>query len=189
MTATPRLAHLGTPRPPAPVHARTDLGRLAPRTLYIIVTPRLYVDAGGRRRANVPQEVSGQMDERVGACNPEALADYAREQALRRRLEVLVKREMQGVDVRWIEQAFSPLGPRTHIAAVRRRMAEAEARGVPATELGAAKHKRTYYLTPESLAEELGRRPMRKTAPAANDTDAEESAYADFMARSSSRGR
>lgn len=133
------------------------------------------------------------MSEKVSAGrSPEELADYAREQVLRRRLDALVRAELHGRDLRWIEQAFSPLGPRVHIAAVRRRLAEAEAKGVPSTQLGAVADlkKRRYYLTPESLAEELGRLPMRKTAtPAANDTDAEASAYADFMARSSSRGR
>ena len=123
---------------------------------------------------------------------PECLEDYVREQALRRRLDALVKAELNGRDLRWIEQAFSPLGPRVHIAAVRRRVAEAEEKGVPSTELGAVAdlRKRRYYLTPESLAEELGRRTVRKVREViANDTDAEESAYADFMARSSSRGR
>lgn len=133
------------------------------------------------------------MSDRVGPSGTSGnLEDYAREQVLRRRLDALMKGELHGADLRWIEQTFSPLGPRIHIAAVRRRMAEAEARGVPSTELGAIVNlrKRRYYLTPESLAEELGSRPMRKVRePVANDTDAEESAYADFMARSSSRGR
>lgn len=133
------------------------------------------------------------MSDRVGPGGISGnLEDYAREQVLRRRLDALVKAELHGADLRWVEQAFSPLGPRKHIAAVRRRVAEAKERGVPSTELGAAvlESKRRYLLTPESLAEELGRLPLRKVRePVANDTDAEESAYADFMARSSSRGR
>lgn len=131
------------------------------------------------------------MSDRVSTCNDtQGLADYAREQSLQRRLAALVKAELRGRDVHWIEQAFSPLGPRIHIAAVRRRMAEAEAKGIPSTELGAGmRGKRVYLLTAESVAEELGRRPMRKAStPAANDTDAEESAYAEFMAKSASRG-
>jgi hypothetical protein len=131
------------------------------------------------------------MGDRVGPGGISGnLEDYAREQVLRRRLDALVKAELHGADLRWIEQAFSPLGPRKHIAAVRRRVAEAKERDLASTELGAAVMGRRYLLTPESLAEELGRLPLRKVRePVANDTDAEESAYADFMARSSSRGR
>jgi hypothetical protein len=117
----------------------------------------------------------------------ERSADYAREQTLRRRLDAVLKAELRST-AHWIEQAFSPLGPRIHIAAVRRRIAEAEAQGIPPTALGAGmRGKRTYLLTPESVAEELGRMPARKPRPAANDTEAEESAYADFMAKSASR--
>ncbi len=105
-------------------------------------------------------------------------------------LDRLMKAELRGTDVRWVEQAFSPLGPRIHIAAARRRIAEADARGVPWLELGVGmRGKRVFLLTPESVAEELGRRPMRKATPAANDTNAEESAYADFMAKRASQGR
>lgn len=117
-----------------------------------------------------------------------ALAEYAREQVLRRKLEAVMKAELGGHDPRWIEQAFSPLGPRKHIAAVRRRIAEAETRGVSSVELGAAVDRRRYLLTAESIAEELGRAPLRKTMPAVNDTEAEETAYVDFMARAVNRG-
>lgn len=118
----------------------------------------------------------------------ESLADYAREEALIRRLDRLVRAEVRGVDPRWVEQAFSPLGPRKHIAAVRRRIAEAEAAGRPSTELGAAmRGSRTYLLTPESIAEELARREPPKKRRVNEDADAEERAYAEHMASINAR--
>lgn len=194
MSTMPCVDHIH-PRPcPARAHPDTKLPRSASATLYIPVTRRLYLDALGRA---LTHGVAGEETLKdtegggVGASSiPAGMADYAREQVLRRKLEALVKAELRGVDARWVEQAFSPLGPRKHIAAVRQRIAEAERRGVSPLELGAAmRGKRTYLLTPEAIAEELGKLPMRKVRePAANDTDAEESAYAEVMARAG-RGR
>lgn len=119
----------------------------------------------------------------------ETLAEFAREQALARKLERLVRAELRGHDIRWIEQAFSELGPRKHIQAVRRRIAEAEAQGRPAVELGAAIVGRRYLLTPESMAEELGRAKAMKPKAAANDTDDEADAYAAFIALNRKGGK
>lgn len=121
----------------------------------------------------------------------ESLADFARQDALSRKIERVVRAELRGVDPRWIEQAFSSLGPRKHIQAVRNRIAEAEKRGIDPTELGAAIYGRRYLLTPESMAEELGRaKPLAAKRRADNDTndDAEAEAYAAFLARSRSKG-
>jgi len=48
-----------------------------------------------------------------------------------------------------VEQADSPLGPRRHIKAVRRRMIKGQA--------GARKDGRRYFLSPDALREELAR--------------------------------
>lgn len=113
----------------------------------------------------------------------DTLVEFARDEALTRKLERVVRAELRGVDPRWIEQAFSPLGPRKHIAAVRRRIAEAEAQGKQPAENGAAIYGRRYLLTPESIAEELGRaKPIKARSVAANDTDDEAQAYAAFIA-------
>lgn len=119
----------------------------------------------------------------------DSLVDFARQEALTRKLDRIVRAEVRGCDPRWIEQAFSALGPRKHIEAVRRRFAEAEAAGKNPVELGAAmRGKRTYLLTPESIAEELARQDVPKRRAVANDTDAEEQAYAEFMARHGRKG-
>lgn len=87
-----------------------------------------------------------------------------------------------------VSQRQSPLGGRKHIAAVKRRAAEAEARGIPPLELGAAIDGERYYLSPQALGEELSERTRaslsKATAPVANDTD-EDAAYR----RSLERGR
>jgi hypothetical protein len=76
-----------------------------------------------------------------------------------------------------VGQRRSPLGARKHIAAVKRRVAEAVERGVSPIELGAAIDGEKYYLTQGSLDEELGERTrvslarVKGAAPAANDTD------------------
>lgn len=49
----------------------------------------------------------------------------------------------------WVSQSESPLGPRRHIAAVRRRLS--------AGNDGAGQSGRKYLLSPEAIAEELGR--------------------------------
>lgn len=59
----------------------------------------------------------------------------------------------------WVCQSESPLGPRRHIAAVRRRLRAG-------TE-GAGQAGRKYLLSPEALAEELG----RPVEPKSDETD------------------
>lgn len=84
-----------------------------------------------------------------------------------------------------ILQRKSPLGARKHMAAVKRRVAEAEARGISPIELGAAIDGEKHYLTQEALAAELGERTRASLAKGkgsprvANDTasDEEEAAY------------
>lgn len=61
-----------------------------------------------------------------------------------------VEARMRRPNGEWIEQTGSPLGPRVHVAAVKRR--------VIAGEPGARIDNRRYYLTPEALQEELARR-------------------------------
>lgn len=111
----------------------------------------------------------------------DTLVDFAKREALARKLEKVMRAELRGESPRWIEQAFSPLGPRKHIQAVRRRVAEAESQGIPSVDLGAAVMGRRYLLTPESMAEELAVSPPKKQ-PAANDIDEEEAACAAFLA-------
>lgn len=118
----------------------------------------------------------------------DSLVEFARQEAAYRKLQRVMAAELRGADVRWIEQAFSPLGPRKHIAAVRRRLAEAETAGRPGTELGAAVMGRRYLLTPESMAEELARAPKKCAPTVANDLDDEESAYAAYIAGSRKAG-
>jgi hypothetical protein len=73
-----------------------------------------------------------------------------------RALKRLVEGEPRGLDPRMVEQGFSALGRRKHINAVKRRVAEAIARGVSPSTLGAAIDGERYLLTQESIAEELG---------------------------------
>lgn len=75
-----------------------------------------------------------------------------------RALKRLVDGETRGVDPRWVDQANSTLGRRIHIEAVKRRAAEARAKGVNPRQLGAAIDGRRYLLSQESMAEELGNR-------------------------------
>lgn len=75
-----------------------------------------------------------------------------------RALKRLVEGETRGVDPRWVDQANSTLGRRTHIEAVKRRLNEARAKGINPRELGAAVDGRRYLLSQESMAEELGNR-------------------------------
>jgi hypothetical protein len=120
----------------------------------------------------------------------ESLVEFARAEALARKLEKVMRAELRGESPRWIEQAFSPLGPRRHIAAVRRRMSEAETQGKSPVELGAAVMGRRYLLTPESMAEELARLPeerLAKARAAANDVDDEERAYLEYKRRFASK--
>lgn len=59
----------------------------------------------------------------------------------------------RSVESGWIDQEFSPLGSRRHIAAVRRRIA----RRKPGAELDAVIAGRRYLLTVDALAEEYFR--------------------------------
>jgi len=61
----------------------------------------------------------------------------------------VVDRLRAGNEPGWIDQHASPLGPRRHCAAVRRRIAE----GAP----GAERAGRRLLLTPDALREELSR--------------------------------
>jgi hypothetical protein len=88
-----------------------------------------------------------------------------------------------------VGQRRSPLGARKHMAAVKRRVAEAIERGILPIELGAAIDGEKYYLTQASLAEELGERTraslgrVKGVSRVANDTaasavtDEEDAAY------------
>lgn len=67
----------------------------------------------------------------------------------------IVAEELRGRDPRLVEQGLSPLGARVHCAAVRRRLAEVEAGERQIA--GAFIRGRTYFLTQEAVAEELGR--------------------------------
>lgn len=90
-----------------------------------------------------------------------------------------------------VGQRKSPLGSRKHMAAVKRRVAEAEARGVAPIELGAAIDGDRFYLTQEALADELGERTRASLArgkggaQVANDTASseEEAAFQAALAR------
>lgn len=119
-----------------------------------------------------------------------------------RALKRLVDAEPTGTDPRWVDQANSTLGRRIHIEAVKRRFAEARARGISPRELGAALEGRRYLLTQESLAEETGNREAigvakaraRKADLVRAEADAqsdESAAYRDALAamQAVSRGR
>lgn len=75
-----------------------------------------------------------------------------------RALARIVDAELRGHNPRLVEQALSPLGRAEHVRAVERRVRLAEERGVSRAEVGAYIVGTRYLLTPESLAEELGRR-------------------------------
>ena len=81
----------------------------------------------------------GPDEEGIGMSKPsDMLCDFVKDDALARKLERIVRAELRGHSPRWIEQSFSALGPRRHIAAVRRGIAEAETAGRPPVEFGAA---------------------------------------------------
>jgi 1,6-anhydro-N-acetylmuramate kinase len=73
----------------------------------------------------------------------------------------------------YVPQKGSPLGPRRHIDAVKRRMRE-----LPPAEWECACVDKTYYLTPKGLKQELLRYAMVKAAPLAK-TAAQPAAPAD----------
>lgn len=104
-----------------------------------------------------------------------SLAPYVREFAR------LVAAELRGADPAMIPQGASGLGPRIHIAAVKRRVAEAQARGIEPTDLGAAIDGERYLLTRDAIAQEQNSRSRRHEpsvgrANAAPDGD-EETAF------------
>lgn len=68
---------------------------------------------------------------------------------LAQRIGAVVAERLRGGEPGMVSQEASPLGPRRHCAAVKRRVA----RGEP----GAARIGRKYLLSPDALAEELGR--------------------------------
>lgn len=100
-----------------------------------------------------------------------------------RALRRLIDAEPEGVDVRWVDQANSPLGRRIHIDAVKRRLAEARDKGVNPRELGARQDgPRRYLLSQESMAEELGNREARGVAKARERKAANDQARAEAEA-------
>jgi hypothetical protein len=72
------------------------------------------------------------------------------------KIREIVASELRGDDPSWVDQAHSSLKPRIHIAAVKRRLAEAEAQGVAPRFLGAKVQGRRFLLSQESMAAELG---------------------------------
>jgi hypothetical protein len=82
----------------------------------------------------------------------EALVDE-----LAHRVAAIVVAQLREGPPGMVDQNASPLGPRRHCAAAKRRMARGEA--------GASKVGRRYLLSPEALSEELGRASRRRSAP------------------------
>jgi hypothetical protein len=72
------------------------------------------------------------------------------------KIREIVASELRGDDPSWVDQANSSLTPRVHIAAVKRRLAEASAQGVSPRFLGAKVQGRRFLLSQESMAAELG---------------------------------
>ena len=110
--------------------------------------------------------VAGNMD--LGNDVEDLVDDLveAFQRKFRRKLMRIVQEETEGKDPRWVDQSMSVLGPRTHIKACKRRLAE----NLP----GARKHgTRRYLLSQEAIAEELGRRvsPGVKKASADGESD------------------
>lgn len=94
--------------------------------------------------------------------------------------EILLERLRHG-DARRVRQNKSPLGPRKHIDAVKRRVAEEQEAGEMPGTRGAYIIGRVYWLTQEALDEELGRgsarsgvklaKGPRRPLPANDDAD------------------
>ncbi len=112
----------------------------------------------------------------------------------------IVRSEVHGNDPSWVDQAHSALTPRVHIAAVKRRLAEASAQGVAPRFLGAKLQGRRFLLSQESMAEEIGAREAKGVAKArarkaslelAKAESDESEAYRDALAamQAVSRGR
>lgn len=95
----------------------------------------------------------------------EALTEFFN--ARDRHLARVIAAELRGEDPRLVDQACSPLlGRNKHIAAVKRRIHEADARCVPSLTLGAQRIGRRFLLTQEALAEEIGKLSRAVTAKA-----------------------
>lgn len=94
----------------------------------------------------------------------------------RKRLKQIALEELHGQDPRWVDQSMSKLGPRVHIAAVRRRLAAAGPDAVTAPGARWDRRKRLYFLNQEAIAEEIGRRSdpgrVKKTRPAEEGDEA-----------------
>lgn len=82
------------------------------------------------------------------------------------KIREIVASELRGDDPSWVDQANSALTPRVHIAAVKRRLAEASAQGVSPRFLGAKVQGRRFLLSQESMAQELGARVAKGAAKA-----------------------
>jgi hypothetical protein len=105
--------------------------------------------------------------------SPASQIGHALEHALEHAIERVLRRVLHEQDPDWIPQGKSPLGPKRHCAAVRRRIAERKP--------GARIVARRFLLSQEAMAEELGReserhsgRPtVKKAARVAPANDAE----------------
>jgi hypothetical protein len=86
----------------------------------------------------------------------DGMADCGALQALGRLIGETVIAEMRSSSV-YISQKESPLGPRRHIAAVKRRMLE-----LPEAQWECSFVDKKYYLTPKGLREEMLRHAMGK---------------------------
>jgi hypothetical protein len=82
------------------------------------------------------------------------------------KIREIVASELRGEDPSWVDQAHSALTPRIHIAAAKRRLAEASAQGVSPRFLGVDVRGRRYLLSQEAMAEEVGRREAKGVAKA-----------------------
>ena len=129
----------------------------------------------------------GPDEEGIGMSKPsDMLCDFVKDDALARKLERIVRAELRGDALIAVARRLMALGPRRLRGAGRRRLAAAETAGRPPVEFGAAVIGRRYLLTPESMADELGRLdalrpPKKRRIEAANDTSDEVRAYAEFM--------
>jgi hypothetical protein len=106
-------------------------------------------------------DIGGPLDQFIEDFSERVASAMARQQ----------ERTRQGM----IDQANSPLGPRRHCAAVRARMNR--------NDPGAALVGRKHLLTPEALAEELGRASSRKAAPEAPPPAVKPGSVADELRR------
>jgi hypothetical protein len=108
-------------------------------------------------RPDVPEDVT---PEEFELCMWEVLGQQLARPAaseMARYLAKLVDAELDGENPRLVAQKFSPLGAKAHEEAVRRRLRDAKKRGVKGWDVGAMRIGRRYLLTPESLAEEMGK--------------------------------